>query len=177
MPINRAPFNALIDDDGSTTSGTPWNKTQIKNVLLDPVDAFVGNGGVWGTYAPIWAGADNVGPTGGNCIISGRYLRIGQWVDVAIIVVMGSTTTYGTSTYWTFSLPFLPVFVSGAPNQSVFFRAAATSAGGAAQPAITAYVFGSACYLITQAGALVNPTTPFVWSAGAMLSIRGTYEI
>jgi hypothetical protein len=39
MPINRAPFNALVDDDGSNTIGTPWNKQAIKDVLLDPIDA------------------------------------------------------------------------------------------------------------------------------------------
>jgi hypothetical protein len=39
MSINRAPFNALVDDDGTGTTGTVWNTTQIKNVLLDPIDA------------------------------------------------------------------------------------------------------------------------------------------
>jgi hypothetical protein len=39
MPVNRAPFNALVDDDGTNTIGTPWNKAAIKGVVLDPVDA------------------------------------------------------------------------------------------------------------------------------------------
>lgn len=39
MAINRTPFNALVDDDGTNTVGSVWNKTQIKNVLLDPIDA------------------------------------------------------------------------------------------------------------------------------------------
>ena len=39
MAINRVPFNALVDDDGSNTKGTPWNKQAIKDVILDPVDA------------------------------------------------------------------------------------------------------------------------------------------
>jgi hypothetical protein len=39
MSINRAPFNALTDDDGSNTVGSIWNKNAIKNVLLDPIDA------------------------------------------------------------------------------------------------------------------------------------------
>ena len=38
MSINRAPFNALVDDDGSNTVGSIWNKNAIKNVLLDPID-------------------------------------------------------------------------------------------------------------------------------------------
>ncbi len=39
MAINRGPFNALVDDDGTGTTGTPWNKAQIAGVILDPVDA------------------------------------------------------------------------------------------------------------------------------------------
>jgi hypothetical protein len=38
MSINRAPWNALVDDDGSNTVGSIWNKNAIKNVLLDPID-------------------------------------------------------------------------------------------------------------------------------------------
>ena len=52
MALNRAPFNALIDDDGSNTIGTPWNKARIAGVVLDPTDAeiarleaLVGTGG------------------------------------------------------------------------------------------------------------------------------------
>lgn len=38
-PINRAPFNALVDDSGNNLDGTIWNKAQIQAVLLDPIDA------------------------------------------------------------------------------------------------------------------------------------------
>ena len=36
--INRAPWNALIDDSGQNLDGTPWTKDKIKTVLLDPID-------------------------------------------------------------------------------------------------------------------------------------------
>jgi hypothetical protein len=39
MAINRAPFNALVDDDGSGLTGSIWNKDKIKTVILDPADA------------------------------------------------------------------------------------------------------------------------------------------
>ena len=39
MAIDRAPWNALVDDDGSNLVGTVWNKDKIKTVILDPVDA------------------------------------------------------------------------------------------------------------------------------------------
>jgi len=39
MPtIDRTQYNALIDDDGSNTVGTPWTKNIVKIVLLDPID-------------------------------------------------------------------------------------------------------------------------------------------
>jgi hypothetical protein len=43
MAIDRGPWNALVDDDGSNLIGTIWNKTAIKNVLLDPIDAMAAN--------------------------------------------------------------------------------------------------------------------------------------
>lgn len=59
-PINRAPWNALVDDDGSNTIGTPWNKAAIAGVILDPVDAAIaasvsGAVGTW-RQAPYNAG-------------------------------------------------------------------------------------------------------------------------
>jgi hypothetical protein len=41
VPIDRTAFNALVDDDGSNTIGSVWNKTAIQNVLLDPIDAVI----------------------------------------------------------------------------------------------------------------------------------------
>jgi hypothetical protein len=39
MAINRGPWNALVDDDGSNLVGSIWNKAAIQTVLLDPIDA------------------------------------------------------------------------------------------------------------------------------------------
>lgn len=39
MAIDRTAYNALVDDDGSGTVGTVWNKARIAGVILDPVDA------------------------------------------------------------------------------------------------------------------------------------------
>jgi hypothetical protein len=43
MAIDRGPWNALIDDDGSNLTGSIWNKAAIKSVLLDPIDALAAN--------------------------------------------------------------------------------------------------------------------------------------
>jgi len=36
MAIDRTPWNALVDDDGSGLTGSIWNKDTIKTVVLDP---------------------------------------------------------------------------------------------------------------------------------------------
>jgi len=41
MAIDRGPWNALVDDDGSNLTGTVWNKDKIKTVILDPTDAAI----------------------------------------------------------------------------------------------------------------------------------------
>lgn len=38
MAIDRTNFNALVDDDGSGTKGSLWNKAAIDSVILTPVD-------------------------------------------------------------------------------------------------------------------------------------------
>jgi hypothetical protein len=177
MAINRTPFNALVDDDGSNTVGSIWGKQDIKDVILDPVDAFVSNGGVWSTYAPNWGGGDAIGPTLNNGVLSGRYLQIGKWIDLVIVLKMGSTTSFGTSSYWYWTLPFAPALV--ASSFELTFRAGAQSAGGLTAGGLTGYFLGlgTGVVVTTTAGGIVNPTTPFTWSANALLSIRGSYEV
>jgi hypothetical protein len=41
MAIDRGPWNALVDDDGSNLVGSIWNKDKIKTVILDPTDAAI----------------------------------------------------------------------------------------------------------------------------------------
>lgn len=43
MAINRVPWQALVDDDGSNLVGSIWNKAAIATVLLDPIDAMAAN--------------------------------------------------------------------------------------------------------------------------------------
>lgn len=58
MPIDRTAYNTLVDDNG-TGNGTIWNKNQIKNVLLDPIDTAIASAGSSGSiglplsYTPV----------------------------------------------------------------------------------------------------------------------------
>jgi hypothetical protein len=172
MPITRTP---IIDDDGSGHTGTIINNAW-KTELYNQIDGLPGVSGAWATYFPSWQGADGLGPVLGNGILSGRYLQTGKWIDVAIVLQMGSTTSFGTSSYWTLSLPFAPKLITNLA-QEVTFRGGAVSGAGAALAGFTGYAFGTALYMITGTGAPVNPSTPATWNAGAVLTVRGSYEL
>lgn len=70
-PINRAPFNALIDDNGTGLTGTLWGKDDIKDVLLDPIDVALAGAVAYplsigsALYVPLAAGTyHNLNPGG-----------------------------------------------------------------------------------------------------------------
>ena len=60
----------------------------------------------WSSYTPAWTGA-TANPAIGNGTITGRYLLNQRMCFVNIEVVMGSTTTFGTGS-WFFSTPPKP---------------------------------------------------------------------
>jgi hypothetical protein len=68
--------------------------------VRDPLDALQD---VWDTYAPTWT-ASVTAPKLGNGTLSGRFLRVGQTVDVRIFLKFGSTTDSGSGNL-RFSLP------------------------------------------------------------------------
>jgi hypothetical protein len=57
----------------------------------------------WAAYTPTWS-STGTPPALGNGSISGAYTKIGRTVLYRIILVMGSTSTFGTGAY-TFTLP------------------------------------------------------------------------
>lgn len=58
----------------------------------------------WTSFSPSW-GADGTAPTLGNGTLLGRYRYIGDSAEVEIFLSAGSTTTFGSGTYW-FTIPF-----------------------------------------------------------------------
>ena len=72
MPINRAPFNALVDDTGDGLSGSVWNKAAIQGVLLDPIDAAIVSGwqAVPFDVANFWSGV------GAGYVLANAYVIV-----------------------------------------------------------------------------------------------------
>jgi len=93
MAIDRGPWNALVDDDGSNLVGSIWNKAAIKSVILDPADAAFA--AVSGTWTPSdGSGAGLVFTLPGP----GRYWRLGPVVLIQAHVVYPATAHGASAT-------------------------------------------------------------------------------
>ena len=104
MAIDRTQFNLLVDDDGSNTIGSPWNKAAIAGVVLDPVDAAIAT---WGNWTP-------TDGSGSGLVFStklGRYMKQGKLVKIWVHVVYPANTDAAAALIG--SLPF--------PNNSTFY--------------------------------------------------------
>jgi len=85
MAIDRGPWNALVDDDGSNLVGTVWNKDKIKTVILDPVDAaLLTTGGVSDIRESTAVGTVN----DWNISLSGKNTTL-LWDGVSNLTVTG----------------------------------------------------------------------------------------
>jgi len=90
--INRAPWTALVDDDGSNLTGSIWNKAAIKDVLLDPIDVAIAP--TYGTFTPAdFSGAGLVFPTA-----VGTFARHGRLVFLWMHVVYPATSNAAQAT-------------------------------------------------------------------------------
>jgi hypothetical protein len=91
MAIDRGPWNALIDDDGSNLIGTVWNKDKIKTVILDPTDAAIA---AVPASTPTYGAWTPVDLSGAGLVFAykeGTYARFDRLVFVAMQIVYPST--------------------------------------------------------------------------------------
>lgn len=66
MSIDRTAYNALVDDNGTNTTGSQWNKAAIAAVILDPADAAF-TGASQTTTAT--GNQDNFAPSSGDRVV------------------------------------------------------------------------------------------------------------
>jgi hypothetical protein len=96
MAIDRGPWSALIDDDGSNLVGTVWNKDTIKTVLLDPIDAQI--------TAGTWTPTDASGAGLVFAQVAARYWKLDKFV-----IVQGGLTYPATANALQAKIGGLPV--------------------------------------------------------------------
>jgi len=99
MAIDRGPWNALIDDDGSGLVGTVWNKDKIKTVILDPADLAYGPLPVAGTWTP----TDQSGAGLTFTTAVGTYVKIGPLVTLSLHLIYPTNSNVAPAIV---SLPF-----------------------------------------------------------------------
>lgn len=72
-------------------------------------------GDSWTAYTPVWTGA-TTNPVIGNGSITGAYQALGKHISFRIIIVAGSTTTFGSGAYSFTYPPFPPADASNPGN-------------------------------------------------------------
>jgi len=141
MALNRAWYNALIDDDGSGLTGSVWDKADIKD-LLDSVDAELARldalrGSTLWTPALVSLGGGT--PTysyrGAVCAINGRLV----WYGGRIILTSKGSLAAGA------------LAISGLPY--------ACFAGEQIAPAFSVGYFSGLAYAATTIGGYMDPAT------------------
>ena len=155
---NTAPLVA----DSTTGTGLRWDN-----------DA-------WTAYTPVWT-ASTTNPVLGNGTIAGVYKQRGKIVDFRFQMTTGSTTTYGSGSYF-FSLPVNAKVVSVNSMVSAgwindvstgsYFQAVADNGNDVSRVAIRVFnTLGTFSVLET-----VGTTSPMTWASGDIIWISGTYE-
>ena len=91
MAIDRGPWNALVDDDGSGLVGSVWNKAAIKTVLLDPTDAALLAAGVVAPWTPVLQATGGAGAT--YAAQTGQRIQVGRLVHAICRVTLASKGT------------------------------------------------------------------------------------
>jgi hypothetical protein len=132
--------------------------------------------GVWNGYTPTWAAAGTQ-PAIGNGTLTGRWKRVGNTVDFRILLIAGSTTTFGTGT-WTWTLPngWSVVDYAG-PGEPVGSALVRDNSPVTRYPMHVYTNTASTLAIIFYDGAIVGQTYPWTWANGDSLILKGRFEV
>jgi hypothetical protein len=134
--------------------------------------------GAWIDYTPTWTGS-TTNPVIGNGSITGRYSLVNKTVTAQILIKAGSTTTFGSGSYF-FSLPVTAAAtLSGYPAIGAGWG---EDASAAAATTFTANVHNSSTTLFglrftagSGSGA-VTATAPYTWANSDHISATIQYK-
>lgn len=135
-------------------------------------DQFATIGDPWFAYTPIWT-SSGTNPVIGNGTITGAYRWTGQTVNFWAQIVMGSTTTFGTGS-WFITAPIAPA------NYRWLFSGVSRDASASASYSLGAEYDTTLPLRLRNIGVSpvtgVSSTSPFTWANTDTLFISGTYE-
>lgn len=140
------------------------------DALLDQIDSLTAPG--WTSYTPTWTAAGTA-PSLGNGTISGRYRRSsgGDLVYVEFLLIMGSTTTYGTS-FYSFSLPV----AATATAASMATGAALILDSGTQDRMATCKMETTTTVQVVTASGTITNTSPQTFANGDRIRWQIAYE-
>ena len=152
---------------GTTDTQTLTNKTLTAPAATGSLASF---GGAWTPFTPTLTNM-----TIGNGTLSGYYAQIGKTVHYSVRVVCGTTTSISGAV--SMALPTAARASTTYPGSAVFYDSSAgATVGGVAD------LSGSSVAPITPpttAGGYwvqMTSTVPFLFAAGDIVSLAGTYE-
>lgn len=157
---NRIVGNTLL-------AGTTW--TDNSTATGDNVNE------IWDSYVavtPVWKGS-TTDPVLGDGTLVGRVKRSGRCLKIDITLTCGSTTTYGSGS-WYFTLP-APFAAFVAKAQTI--GAVRILDSGTQYYVATAVVAAGSNQIQIFATQQVTPTHPMTWASGDTLSLSIEFEI
>lgn len=128
--------------------------------------------GRWIGWTPSWT-ASTSNPVLGNGALTGRYRLLDRTVFFNLLLVAGSSTTFGTG-FWQLSLPVEAV-LGFAAACSVRDNSALTNYPGVADGRPDDMPTGL-LRIGTRTGSGVTNLSPFTWAVNDTLKISGVYE-
>lgn len=153
----------------STTDDTIESIAATMQSLAERLDFLLGSGAAWGAYSPAWT-ANTTNPAKGNGTLTGKYLQIGRLVHFRILLLGGSTTTWGSGAYrW--SLPVEAADSSEIIDATVHLY---DSSASLHKVAVATYVDANTIQAWIDTG--VGPNTPWTWANGDRIQLAGSYE-
>lgn len=125
----------------------------------------------WTAYTPTWTATGGT-PTIGNGILTGRYISAGDLCHVNIALTIGSTTSLGTTTAWTWALPVTAAGSAAGHSWALYW-------GNTYYVGASLIDAGSTSLRVLSHGSgdAYGYNVPFTWTANSRLIISATYEI
>lgn len=127
----------------------------------------------WSSYTPTWTAAGTAVALG-NGVLTGKYLRSGKFVAVRIVLVPGTTTTFGTSAY-RFALPYVPK-ADSLLAALVHDTSASQRWGGVAHIFTNLASGDNMRIIVTDASGGLTGTAPFTMATSDRIVLEGIFE-
>jgi hypothetical protein len=175
--------NAIVDAKGdliaATAADTPARLAVGTNYNVLSAQSGETTGLLWAggvtAFTPTWT-ADVGSPSIGNGQLAMYYIRFGKMCHVRLFFQGNTTTTYGTSGGWYFSLPFTAATGTNASMAGNFYMEDFAVAGYRGFAAMTSD--GTRLGIVT---ALPNTsqgvTNPFTWGTNDFIAGSFVYEV